>query len=82
MEAAPVKKTNAIAALLTSQLIPALVFDQSAQTIQEIAAAAAGIGRSTAAAKILKLVATGQVERVWKRGPVRPVPAYRWAGNR
>ena len=75
------KKTNAIAALLTSQLIPALVFDQSAQTIQEIAAAA-GIARQTAAAKILKLVATGQVERVWKRGAVRPVPAYRWAGNR
>jgi len=76
-----VKKTNAIAALLTSQLIPALVFDQSAQTIQEIAAAA-GIARQTAAAKILKLVAAGQVERVWKRGPVRPIPAYRWANNR
>jgi hypothetical protein len=81
MEAAPVKKTNAIAALLTSQLIPASVFDDKAQTMQEIAAAA-GIARSTAAAKILKLIAAGQVERVWKRGAGRPIPAYRKAGNR
>jgi len=81
MEIAPVKKTNAIAALLTSQLIPALVFDDKAQTMQEIADAA-GIARQTAAAKILKLVNAGQVERVWKRGPRRPVPAYRKACNR
>ena len=75
------KKTNAIAALLTSQLIPALVFDDKAQTMKEIAAAA-GIASSTAASKILKLVNAGQVERVWKRGPVRPIPAYRKAVNR
>lgn len=81
MEIIPMKKTNAIAALLTSQLIPALVFDDKAQTMEEIAAAA-GIAHSTAAAKILKLVNAGQVERVWKRGPVRPIPAYRWAVNR
>ena len=72
------KKTNAIAALLTSQLIPALVFDETAQTMEEIAAAA-GIARQTAAAKILKLIAAGQVERVWRRGPRRPIPAYRKA---
>jgi len=81
METLPVKKTNAIAALLTSQLIPALVFDEKAQTAQEIADAA-GIARSTAAAKILKLVNAGHIERVWKRGRIRPVPAYRIASNR
>ena len=81
MEIVFMKKTNAIAALLTSQLIPVLVFDDKAQTMEEIAAAA-GIARSTAAAKILKLVNAGQVERVWKRGPVRPIPAYRSAVNR
>jgi predicted transcriptional regulator len=75
------KKTNAIAALLTSQLIPALVFDEAAQTVEEIATAA-GIVRQTADVKIRKLLAAGQVERVWKRGRIRPVPAYRVVVNR
>jgi len=81
METLPLKKTNAIAALLASQLIPALVFDETAQTMEEIATAA-GIARPTADFKIRKLLAAGQVERVWKHGRIRPIPAYRWACNR
>lgn len=70
------KKTNPIAALLVSSLIPQRIFDESAETIAEMAQSL-GIAQRTTRERIVKLIDAGKIERVWKHGPARPIPAYR-----
>ena len=75
------KSSNAFSKLLLSELIPKRIFDSSAQTSDEIARFT-GMTVRTSQKHILALVKSGKLEKVWKRGPVRPIPAYRWANNR
>ena len=66
--------TNQIRAV--SDLIPKRVFDESAQTIGEIAADS-GVSVATADRLVRGFLAAGKAYRVWKRGSQRAIPAYR-----
>lgn len=57
-------------------MLPRLVFDESAETAIEIAKQC-GMSRRAAHRIIFENVEAGIWERVWKRGRIRPVPAYR-----
>ena len=63
-------------AKLVSELIEKRIFDDKAQTIEEIAAGAELSARS-AYRKVMELIKSGTIEKVWKRGSLRPVAAYR-----
>jgi Fic family protein len=76
MEAAGMKSPNAICKLLASELMPKRIFDSSAQTSDEIARFT-GMTVRTAQKHVLALVKSGKLEKVWKRGKERILPAYR-----
>jgi Fic family protein len=76
MEAASMKSSNAFSKLLASELIPKRIFDSSAQTSDEIARFT-GMTVRTSQKHILALVKSGKLEKVWKRGKERVLPAYR-----
>ena len=70
------KKTNDFSKLLASELIPKRIFDNSAQTSDEVSKFT-GMTVRTAQKHILALVKSGKLEKVWKRGKDRVLPAYR-----
>lgn len=70
------KKTNDFSKLLAFELIPKRIFDNSAQTSDEVSRFT-GMTVRTAQKHILALVKSGKLEKVWKRGKVRVLPAYR-----
>jgi len=76
MEAASMKSSNAICKLMASELMPKRIFDSSAQTSDEIAKFT-GMTVRTAQKHVLALVKSGKLEKVWKRGKERILPAYR-----
>jgi len=76
MDTAVMKKTNEIAKLLVSELMPKRIIDNNAQTIEEVAEAS-GISPSTAKRQIDQLLKANKIERVWKQGKRHLVPAYR-----
>lgn len=79
MEVASVKKPNAIAAMLVSELLSdGKIYDDTAETVAEIAAKT-GMSNKTTSEHITARVKSGQIEKVWKRSGYqgRPVPAYR-----
>ena len=69
-------KANKIAAQLASELIDRRIFDERAETVEEIAMKT-GMSYQHTARRMVELERAGKVERVWKQGRVRPVPAYR-----
>jgi len=69
-------KANKFAAVLVSELFERKVFDELAETSIEIAAKT-GKSPRTVDRMIAGMLAAGTVEKVWKRGTHRPVPAYR-----
>jgi Fic family protein len=81
MEAARMKSSNAFSKLLAAELIPKRIFDSSAQTSDEIARFT-GMTVRTSQKHILALVKSGKLEKVWKRGKERVLPAYRIAVKR
>lgn len=81
MEIASMKKTNDFSKLLAFELIPKRIFDNSAQTSDEVSRFT-GMTVRTAQKHILALVKSGKLEKVWKRGKVRPIPAYRLTSKR
>jgi Fic family protein len=81
MEVASMKSLNSISKLLASELMPKKTFDNNAQTCEDIARFS-GMSARSASRYILALVESGKLERVWKRGRIRPIPAYRIAVNR
>jgi Fic family protein len=76
METASMKSSNAICKLMASELMPKRIFDSSAQTSDEIARFT-GMTVRTAQKHVLALVKSGKLEKVWKRGKERVLPAYR-----
>jgi len=76
MEVAGMKKTNEIAKLLVSQLITRRISDDSAQTITELATEWQ-YSRSKSEREVHKLMATGRIEKVWKKTGSRWAAAYR-----
>jgi len=76
MEAAGMKSSNAFSKLLAAELIPKRIFDSNAQTSDEIARFT-GMTIRTAQKHVLALVKSGKLEKVWKRGKERILPAYR-----
>jgi Fic family protein len=81
MEITSMKKTNEFSKMLASELIPKRIFDNSAQTSDEISRFT-GMTVRTAQKHILALVKSGKLEKVWKRGKERVLPAYRISVNR
>lgn len=67
---------NKTASDLLAALFPVKVIDEKAETAAEIAKRLDCAG-STARDLILEQVEAGKLERVWKRGRIRLIPAYR-----
>jgi len=76
MDIAVMKKTNEIARMLVSELIPKKVIDQNAQTIEEIAKAS-GLSITSTKDQIKVFLSLYKVEKVWKKSGRNLVPAYR-----
>jgi len=76
MDIAVMKKTNEIARMLVSELIPKKVIDQNAQTIEEIAKAS-GLSITCTKDQIKVFLSLYKVEKVWKKSGRNLVPAYR-----
>lgn len=76
MDTAVMKKTNEIAKMLVSELIPKKIVDENAQTIEEIAKAS-GLSISSTKDKIKQLLSVNKIEKVWKQSGRNLVPAYR-----
>ena len=70
------KKTNEIARMLVSELIPKRIIDQNAQTIEEISKAS-GLSSSCTKVQIKEFLSLYKVEKVWKKTGRNLVPAYR-----
>lgn len=65
-------------ASLVSELIDHRVFDESAESIKEMVTKSDGRLRyRDAARQVENLLIEGRIEKVWKHGPVRAVPAFR-----
>lgn len=69
-------KVNTYAARLVSELFRPVVMDESAETIAELAEKWR-VSRPAASARVLQLIEAGKIERVYKKGRLRPTPAYR-----
>jgi hypothetical protein len=76
MDTAVMKKTNEIAKMLVSELIPKKVIDENAQTIEEIAKAS-GLSVTSTKDQIKGFLSIYKVEKVWKKSGRNLVPAYR-----
>ena len=76
MDIAVMKKTNEIAKMLVSELIPKKIVDENAQTIEEIAKAS-GLSVTSTKDKIKQLLSVNKIEKVWKQSGRNLVPAYR-----
>lgn len=70
------KKTNEIARMLVSELIPKRIIDQNAQTIEEISKAS-GLNITSTKDQIKEFLSLYKVEKVWKKSGRNLVPAYR-----
>jgi hypothetical protein len=76
MEITSMKKTNYFSKMLACELIPKRIFDNSAQTSDEISRFT-GMTVRTTQKHILALMKSGKLEKAWKRGKDRVLPAYR-----
>ena len=70
------KKTNEIAKMLVSELIPKKIVDENAQTIEEIAKAS-GLSITSTKDQIKQFLSLNKIEKVWKQSGRNLVPAYR-----
>jgi len=70
------KKTNEIARMLVSELIPKKIVDENAQTIEEIAKAS-GLSITSTKDQIKQFLSLNKIEKVWKQSGRNLVPAYR-----
>ena len=70
------KKTNEIAKMLVSELIPKKIVDENAQTIEEIAKAS-GLSITSTKDQIKQFLFLNKIEKVWKQSGRNLVPAYR-----
>lgn len=70
------KKTNDIAKMLVSELIPKKIVDENAQTIAEIATVSK-ISATSAKCNVKHLLDDKKIEKVWKQNGRNLVPAYR-----
>ena len=70
------KKTNEIARMLVSELIPKKIVDKNAQTIEEIAKAS-GLSITSTKDQIKQFLSLNKIEKVWKQSGRNLVPAYR-----
>lgn len=70
------KKTNEIARMLVSELIPKKIVDENAQTIEEIAKAS-GLSITSTKDQIKQFLFLNKIEKVWKQSGRNLVPAYR-----
>jgi uncharacterized protein YbaP (TraB family) len=76
MDTAVMKKTNEIARMLVSELIPKKIVDENAQTIEEIAKAS-GLSITSTKDQIKQFLFLNKIEKVWKQSGRNLVPAYR-----
>jgi hypothetical protein len=76
MDIAVMKKTNEIAKMLVSELIPKKIVDENAQTIEEIAKAS-GLSITSTKDQIKQFLSLNKIEKVWKQSGRNLVPAYR-----
>jgi hypothetical protein len=76
MDTAVMKKTNEIAKMLVSELIPKKIVDENAQTIEEIAKAS-GLSITSTKDQIKQFLSLNKIEKVWKQSGRNLVPAYR-----
>jgi len=76
MDIAVMKKTNEIARMLVSELIPKKIVDENAQTIEEIAKAS-GLSITSTKDQIKQFLSLNKIEKVWKQSGRNLVPAYR-----
>lgn len=75
MKKVPTREDLIASAQKCSDMIPRKVFDQSAETVKELAGDSMSENSTQRFAK--KMVAEGKWEQVWKRVNSKPVPAYR-----
>jgi len=76
MDIAVMKKTNEIARMLVSELIPKKIVDENAQIIEEIAKAS-GLSITSTKGQIKQFLSLNKIEKVWKQSGRNLVPAYR-----